>query len=177
MTSPELGQDGLPFPIPGIIWDGVTEYSGSTPPGISFRACRLVGDGSRRYNETFPLGSPGPQLALLESRGWESIGVASYPTAEFPDIPRDLLNDGYLDYDGTMRADPVNQIPYIQRFSRRHAARFAHELDAAMGHHTLQSATEEDRLAIIHQTIAAHDRFAAAIRRYADLGAHRPGGR
>ena len=31
MTSPNLGSDGLPIVQPGMIWDGVTEYSDTRP--------------------------------------------------------------------------------------------------------------------------------------------------
>ena len=48
-----------------------------------------------------------------------------------------------------MSRDPVNQFFYSNQF-RAHAARFAHELDAAMGHHTLVSASEEDRLTALN---------------------------
>ena len=43
-------------------------------------------------------------------------------------------------------AEAVNQVPEVSKF-REHAARFAHQLDAAMGHHTLAAAEERDRLA------------------------------
>ena len=42
--------------------------------------------------------------------------------------------------------EAVNQVPEVSSF-RAHAARFAHQLDAAMGHHTLAAAEERDRLA------------------------------
>ena len=42
--------------------------------------------------------------------------------------------------------EAVNQVPEVSKF-REHAARFAHQLDAAMGHHTLAAAEERDRLA------------------------------
>ena len=60
---------------------------------------------------------------------------------------------GFLGYDGTLSHETVNQHHLIKLF-REHAARFAHELDAAMGHHTLYSASEEDRLTV-HQTLSA----------------------
>ena len=41
--------------------------------------------------------------------------------------------------------EPVNQYVKILLY-REHAARFAHQLDASMGHHTLASADERDRL-------------------------------
>ena len=48
-------------------------------------------------------------------------------------------------------SDPVNQVPYLQLF-KGHAARFMHQLDATIGHHSLQAAEEDDRDAI-RQTI------------------------
>ena len=48
---------------------------------------------------------------------------------------------------------------------RAHAGRFAHQLDAAMGHHTMQAATENDRLTV-HRTLAAM--IGVAARRYAE---------
>ena len=42
--------------------------------------------------------------------------------------------------------EAVNQYFELNAF-REHAARFAHQLDSAMGHHTLASADERDRLA------------------------------
>ena len=44
-----------------------------------------------------------------------------------------------------------------------HAARFAHQLDSALGHHSLQSATEEDRMTVLH-TLSAM--IGSATRRY-----------
>ena len=51
-----------------------------------------------------------------------------------------------MDYDGSLTHDePVNQVPLLLDF-RSHAATFAHQLDDAMGHHSLTSSSEEDRL-------------------------------
>ena len=44
-----------------------------------------------------------------------------------------------------MSNEAVNQYFELNAF-RTHAARFAHQLDASMGHHTLASADERDRL-------------------------------
>ena len=60
--------------------------------------------------------------------------------------------------------DPPNQVTAIAAY-RAHAARFAHELDAALGHHSLTSADERDSL-IVRQTIAAMIGVAAS--RYAE---------
>ena len=58
--------------------------------------------------------------------------------------------------------NPPNQHYQLQNF-RAHAARFAHQLDAAMGHHSLQRAEESDRLTV-HRTLAAM--IGSAARRY-----------
>ena len=74
----------------------------------------------------------------------------------------------YLPYppaDGTRplpSVEPVNQWPQVWGF-RAHAARFAHQLQVSMGHHTLSSMSEEDRLTI-HQTLSRM--IGAASRRY-----------
>ena len=47
------------------------------------------------------------------------------------------------------QVDPVNQIPDLAEW-RGHAATAAHQLDAAMGHHSLRSATEENRLTVFN---------------------------
>ena len=58
----------------------------------------------------------------------------------------------------------VNQFFYSNAF-REHAARFAHQLDAAMGHHTLGSADERERLAVWNTMTAM---IGSAARRYAE---------
>ena len=162
MTSPNIGADGLPIIVFGMIWDGVTQYSSDQPVGGG-RLCRLVGDGSRRYTETANLNQPSRTLLLFQGRGWESIGVANGLDASglIEALPA-VWNIGYLGYDGTRSTDPVNQITYLLPF-REHAARFAHQLDAAMGHHTLYSAEENDRLTTL-QTLSAM--IGSAWRRY-----------
>ena len=74
-----------------------------------------------------------------DTLGWTTIGITTdsqpAPVGE------------YLAYDGSRSVVPVNQVPYLQAY-RAHAARFAHELDDAMGHHSLASAEESDRLAV-----------------------------
>ena len=74
------------------------------------------------------------------------------------------INVGFLAYDGTFSLDPVNQYFHLLNF-RTHAARFAHQLDAAMGHHTLGSADERDRLAVWNTMTAM---IGSAARRYAE---------
>ena len=63
---------------------------------------------------------------------------------------------------GTRVPDPVNQWVLLNQF-REHASRFAHQLDAAMGHHTLVSAAEEDRLTTLY---ALSDMIGSAWMRY-----------
>ena len=94
--------------------------------------------------------------------GWNRLGIGY--AIEQPYYKKD--GKGFLNYDGTIAEldDPPNQHYQIFNF-REHAARFAHELDAAMGHHTLASASEAeplDRAALA----VRHDRERLA-RRYA----------
>ena len=76
--------------------------------------------------------------------------------------PANHLDTGFLHYDGTVSNDPANQYFDLLNF-RGHAARFAHQLDDAMGHHSLTSMSEEDRLVIL-QTLSAM--LGSAERRY-----------
>ena len=147
MTSPNTTPE-LPYITSGIIWDGVTEYNRETPPGFpAGRMLRLFRDGTRQFTENWGLYTP--VMFSLNSRrdaGWENIGITFQSISGFRD-------GGFFDYDGTLTKNPVNQ-HYLIKLFREHAARFAHELDAAMGHHTLYSAEESDRL-IVHRTLAA----------------------
>ena len=72
--------------------------------------------------------------------GWLGANRSHFrePSGSFYDI-------GFLGYDGHLSFDAVNQYFELNAF-REHAARFAHQLDSAMGHHTLASADERDRL-------------------------------
>ena len=94
-------------------------------------------------------------LLGVSAEGWETIGVTFANGGLF------LHNNGiaYLDYDGSLTINPVNQIPYTNHFFER-ISTFAHDLDDAMGHWTLQSATEEDRMAA-YNTIRDMIAFAA----------------
>ena len=133
----------LPFVINGMIWDGVTAYSDALPPGVGIiYLLRMYGDGTRRFSESFGSAFPGQQLLRQQGLGWDPIGV----TYANPDHPTDYRNGGFLQYDGSLSFDPPNQYFELNAF-RAHAARFAHQLDAAMGHHTLAAAEERDRLA------------------------------
>ena len=159
MTSHNLAPDGLPYVEAGMIWDGVTEYhDGLIPGGVAtIYLLRMYGDGTRRFSEFFGTARPMGQFGHRTAAGWEQIGVTfeeAYPH----------LDTGFLAYDGTLSADPVNQFFYSVPF-REHAARFAHQLDAAMGHHTLASADEVHRLAVWNTMTAM---IGSAARRYAE---------
>ena len=126
MTSPNPPE--LPYVTSGMIWDGVTEYHPETPLGVNAYLLHMVGDGSRRFTEYSGTGTP--VMWYLNNRrdaGWEKIGVTFDSTNTFH-------NGGFLGYDGTLTHEPVNQ-HHLIKFFREHAARFAHQLDAAMGHH------------------------------------------
>ena len=156
MTSPKT--DHLPFVVPGMIWDGVTEYQDITPPGQgSIFLLRMYGDGTRRFSEFLGTGTPMFQLRARTELGWEQIGVTFVN-------PYAHVDAGFLAYDGALTLDPVNQFFLLNQF-REHAARFAHQLDAAMGHHTLASADERDRLAVWNTMTAM---IGSAARRYAE---------
>ena len=138
MVSPKTD---LPFVTDGMIWDGVTEYSDVRPPdalhGVVY-LLRMYGDSTRRFSESFAALDPMLHLLRQQALGWDPIGVV------FAD-PFHFLNVGFLAYDGSLSNDAVNQFFELNAF-REHAARFAHQLDASMGHHTLASADERDRL-------------------------------
>ena len=169
MTSHDLAPDGLPYVVPGMIWDGVTEYHEGTPDGVSsIYILRMYEDGSRRFSDFFNSGNrPMYWLHRKTEEGWDKIGVSFVGPTYVSDTDRSF---GYLAYDGTYSVDPVNQLAYTVPF-RAHAARFAHELDAAMGHHKLKSADERDSL-ITHQTISAM--IGSAARRYQEWDAIDP---
>ena len=79
---------------------------------------------------------------LHDRDGWETIGY----TEHFEGI---LTPGWYFGYDGHGQEDPVNQFGYLSGFLA-HGARFAHQLDDAMGHFSLTGASEEDRMATYH---------------------------
>ena len=104
------------------------------------------------------------------STGWgTNIGITI-------ENPRPTLATLYTDGKGFLElrrhdvAWPVNQFYDLNPY-KAHAARFAHELDAVMGHHTLASAEEADRLTV-HQTLSAI--IGSAARRYAEWEAIDP---
>ena len=127
MTSPEL-----PLVTDGMIWDGVTEYQNVRPPGVSaIFLLRMYGDGTRRFNETLGTGQPMAHLRARTEVGWETIGVCFTN----PYHPIQYINLGFLDYDGSLTFEPVNQLTYLNPY-KSHAARAAHQLNIAMGSHT-----------------------------------------
>ena len=138
MASPKT--DHLTLIPAGIIWDGVTEYQNVRPPGVlNVYLLRMYGDKTRRFSEHRATAAPMARLLRQQAEGWEQIGI----TFEEPGLHFDI---GFLGYDGVLSFDPVTQYFELNAF-REHAARFAHQLDASMGHHTLASADERDRLA------------------------------
>ena len=167
MTSPKT--DPLPFVQNGMIWDGVTEYQGLAPPGQgTVWFLRMYGDGTRRFSESVGTGAPGQHLPFYRSeRGWETIGITfsrpQHSSEDYTDV-------GFLHYDGSLSFEPANHYFYVINF-REHAARFAHQLDAAMGHHTLGSADERERLAVWNTMTAM---IGSAARRYAEWNAIDP---
>ena len=119
----------------------------------------MYNDGTRRFSESDGTATPYSRMVTRRDRyGWESIGIA----IEQPAFHHD--GDGFLHYDGTVSYlhSPPNQHYQLSLF-RAHAARFAHQLDAAMGHHSLQRAEESDRLTV-HRTLSAM--IGSAARRY-----------
>ena len=147
MTSPK--SDHLPFVYGGMIWDGVTEYQDATSDGRSLWLCRMYGDRTRRFSESTGSGSPMSLMRSLVSRGWgTNIGICiDNPQSRIDGEVVNYHNDGFLQYDGTLSFDPANQFFHVNNF-REHAARFAHQLDAAMGHETLRRAEEDDSLTV-----------------------------
>ena len=141
MTS----QADLTYMHSGLVWDGVTEYVNAFPPGVGGAwFVRLDDADTRRIREFAPIGSrPMDRIRERHDRdGWETIGY----TGHFPghDSPGQ-----YFGYDGVIQEDPVNQFGYLTGFLA-HGARFAHQLDDAMGHFSLTGASEEDRMATYH---------------------------
>ena len=66
--------------------------------------------------------------------------------------------------------EPVNQVPELTSF-REHASRFAHQLDDALGHHSLTSASEADRM-VTYQTLSSM--IGSGWRRYKEWDATDP---
>ena len=159
MTSPT----SLPLIQDGMIWDGITEYQNIRPQGeFSVYLLRMVEDGSRRWTERYATTNPMVDLIRRTTLdGWETIGITFENAGMFQADRGPVL---YLDYDGSLTTEPVNQIPYLQEF-QSHAARFAHQLDAAMGLHSIQSMEKEDRDALFE---LFHDGIASGTRRYAE---------
>ena len=153
MTSPEL-----PFVYGGMIWDGVTEYQNVLPPeqmGRSLWLCRMYGDGTRRFSESAGTDTPMGHMQWRTSQGWEVIGIAL-------EQPYYHLNTGFLQHDGTISNEwPDQGFPLLNY--RAHASRFAHQLDAVKGYHSLDEVSEEDRLTVINTLSAL---IGSAWRRY-----------
>ena len=159
MTSPNL-----PFVTSGLIWDGVTEYQNDIPEGgigVVY-ILRMVGDGSRRYTEYQGTSNPMDILRRFATQedAWETMGVTYENAASL------LLIDHttYMDYDGSISTEPVNQIPYLQTY-QRNAAVSAHDLQVTLGTDVMQSATADDyntvKNTFIHLIGAAWQRYVA----------------
>ena len=148
MTSPPE----LPHIQPGTIWDGVTEYNDERPEDIgTIYVLRMLGDKTRRFSEDRADRHPMQELRYVtEQLGWETVGITYDYVRAFENRNED--KEIFLGYDGSLTIEPVNQYFALNQY-RAHAARFAHQLDDAMGHHSLQSATEEDRLAVYHALV------------------------
>ena len=150
----------LPLVPNGLVWDGVTEYQDVLPEGVTHvYMLRMYGDGTRRFSDPIATSSPMERLQTHTERdGWETVGV----TFDSPGYYKE--GKGYMDYDGSMSFDPVNPKGYLVDF-QAHAATFSHQLDASMGHHSLQSAEESDRLTIFN---ALRYMLGSAWRRYGE---------
>ena len=156
MTSPSL-----PEVTSGLIWDGVTQYQNSRPTGTTgVWILRMVGDGSRRYTEYQGVSHPMEWLIRLSTREdvWETIGVTYEDGGSF------LVDNGiaYMDYDGSLTTEPINQVPYLQTY-QRNAAVSAHDLQVTLGTDVMQSATADDyntvKNSFIHLIGAAWQRY------------------
>ena len=145
MTSPKT--DHLELIPAGLIWDGETEYQEIRPPGVvDIFLLRMYGDKTRRFSAHIATASPMDSLRRATADGWEQIGISYQNPGRFFDI-------GFLGYDGAMSFEPVNQWFQLLAF-REHASRFAHQLDDALGHHSLSSSSEEDRM-VTYQTLSS----------------------
>ena len=147
MTSPPE----LPHIQPGTIWDGVTEYNDGMPEGLGgIYLLRMLRDKTRRFSEWRGTSHPMTEMGRMIDRGWETFGITyTYPYRIINDNSYESV---FLGYDGILGLEPVNQYFALNQY-QAHAARFAHQLDDAMGHHSLQSATEEDRLTVYHALV------------------------
>ena len=146
MSSPYLGQ---PF-----VSDDVTEID------RNYHIVRLDDAGLRRVIDHGAIRADqvwNEIVARLQEDWGDSPAEVWGPSSEGPSglgtaLSRAKTNGWYLPYAPAPDAvapfpteEPVNQYPAILQY-REHAARFAHQLDASMGHHTLASADERDRL-------------------------------
>ena len=145
MTPPKT--DPLPFIPAGIIWDGETEYQNTLPPGVNRLSPAHVRGQNPAFQRTYPCGLTNAAVARgKQAAGWEQIGISFQNPGRFFDI-------GFLGYDGVLSFEAVNQWFLLNQF-REHASRFAHQLDDALGHHSLASSSEEDRM-VTFQTLSS----------------------
>ena len=146
----------LDYIPPGSIWDGVTVYINglvSIEEGPFPVLLRMLGDKTRRFSEWRGAGHlPMTELRYVtEQLGWETVGITYDNTLDFVGVHGYDMT--FLGYDGTLGLEAVNQFYLLNQY-RAHAARYAHQLDAALGHHSLQGASEEDRL-VVFQSLSA----------------------
>ena len=154
MPSPYLGQ---PF-----VADDATTIDGA------YHVVRLDDDGLRRVIDHGGIHSGqiwNEIVAIFRDPWGDSPAEVWGPSNEGPEglfnaLSRAKTNGWYLPYAPAPDAvalfpteEPVNQYPQLLEF-REHAARFAHQLDDALGHHSLTSASEEDRM-VTFQTLSS----------------------
>ena len=158
-----------PHPPPGTLAGGIDyEWGGASADTFYWaafandRTRRIVGVARFLIDSRVPGYFPGHDAYLMAG---DILGTGAQQFRRFIDEP--VI---YADYDWRVTTEPVNQWPWLNPF-REHAARFAHQLDDAMGHHTLQSADEPDRLTTF-QTLS--DMIGSAWRQYREWEAVDP---
>ena len=148
-----------PPPAP-FLGQFITETTEVTAAVHGHRVVQLDPDGSRRIVARHVSGGTAETWAEQRER---LLGIGQpmvfWGLLQHPGISTTMLPGRYLPYppaDGIpipAIEEPVNQVPFLIPY-REHAARYAHQLDDAMGHHTLQSSSEEDRLTVF-QSLSA----------------------
>ena len=126
MTSPEL-----PFVIPGMIWDGVTEYQNVRaswnfgPEGnLGSVVCTAMAPGA-----LVRAGVQQAQWLICGSGQNSGDGKASASPLSSHTI---TVNTGFLHTMARYRTNPLTRCTMLNKFFA-HASRFAHQLDAVNG--------------------------------------------
>ena len=155
----------LPLVPGGLIWDGVTEYQNVYAGGSHsvWWLCRMYGDGTRRFSESQASQDTRCLYDWMVSAGPRRLGKhrrSHRGSVEPYGLHR---NGGFLNYDGTLSAidNPPNQHYQLQNFSAPTPPASPTSSAPRGGHHSLQAATEEDRLTV-HRTLCRHDRQCSA---------------